>query len=111
MLLQQKRLRDILIDGNLYPLTERPDNPAVWCACQVHLPESGSGFVLAFRRPQSPEMQMSFALNEIQPTAEYELEYLEGTTRIVRGGELASGLQIVMEIPRSVTLIYYRRVK
>lgn len=111
MLFHQKRLRDILIDGNLYPLTERPDNPAVWCACQVHLPESGSGFVLAFRRPQSPEMQMSFSLNEIQPTAEYELEYLDGTTRIVRGGELASGLQIVMEIPRSVTLIYYRRVK
>ena len=111
MLFHQKRLRDILIDGNLYPLTERPDNPAVWCACQVHLPESGSGFVLAFRRPQSPEAQMSFSLNEIQPTAEYELEYLDGTTRIVRGGELASGLQIVMEIPRSVTLIYYRRVK
>ena len=43
------------------------------------------------------------------------LEYSPYVGRIAVGrltrGELASGLQIVMEIPRSVTLIYYRRVK
>ena len=54
---------------------------------------------------------MRFALSEIHPTAEYELEYFDGTTRTVRGSELAAGLPIVMETPRSVTLIYYREVK
>ena len=111
MLRHQKRLRDLQIDGNFHPLTERPDNLAVWCAYQIHVPESGCGCVLAFRRPQSLEVQMRFALSEIHPTAEYELEYFDGTTRTVRGSELAAGLPIVMETPRSVTLIYYREIK
>lgn len=111
MLRHQKRLRDLLIDGNLYPLTERPDNPAVWCAYQVHVPESGCGYVLAFRRPQCLEVQMNFPLSEIHPTAEYELEYFDGSLRRVRGSELSAGLPIVMNTPRSVTLIYYREVK
>ncbi len=102
---------DLLIDGNLYPLTERPDNPAVWCAYQVHVPESGCGYVLAFRRPQCLEVQMNFPLSEIHPTAEYELEYFDGSLRRVRGSELSAGLPIVMNTPRSVTLIYYREVK
>ena len=54
---------------------------------------------------------MNFPLSEIHPTAEYELESFDGSLRRVRGSELSAGLPIVMNTPRSVTLIYYREVK
>ncbi len=95
--------------GDFYPLTDHPEDPAVWNAYQCHGPETGSGFCIAFRRPECAATALTLSLRAIVPDADYEVERFKGETRRVKGRELMN-LRIELPEPRSCALYYYRPV-
>lgn len=104
-----KKMREFYM-GDFYPLVE--ETAAVnncWCAWQCARPDQSAGFAVAFRRAKSSDPSKTFALSGIDPAANYRLEIYNGETKNVKGSELANWT--VKQDPRSVTLVFYEKVK
>lgn len=103
------RMREFYM-GNFYPLTEETaDVDDCWCAWQCARSDQSAGFAIAFRRAIAPEQSKTFALSGIDRTAKYRLEFYNGESKTVNGSELANWS--VKQNPRSVTLVFYEKVK
>lgn len=96
--------------GDFYQLTE--ETSAVddcWCAWSLHRPEENDGFAIAFRRAKSDVESMTFQLPAIDPTAQYELEFYDGSKKTVSGKELAEW-KVGLKDPRSFQLVIYKKL-
>ncbi len=96
-------------NGDFYPLSEATLDETVWSAYQLALEHSGAVYV--FRRAESAQNTMTFALNAINPEKQYRLTFTDENyhsweeTRC--GQELLSGLQICIDNPRNSMVITY----
>lgn len=109
MLKHNKRMRDLAVNGDYYPLTEKPEDLNRWCAIQMHDSQRNAGYILAFRREKSPECKMTFSIQGVNAEVSYILNWMNGKSQKFTGAELRTGLEIIMDSPRSVTLIYYEK--
>lgn len=102
------RVRKILV-GKFYPLTPRRSLAEdVWAAYEGFLPERGEGFAAFFRRTDAPET-MTFALENVDAGAEYELEDAS-TGEVVRvsGRELRSFTVTLPKAPDG-KIVFFRK--
>ncbi|MFH1022365.1 MAG: glycoside hydrolase family 36 protein [Planctomycetota bacterium] len=106
---EAKRLRPYFL-GDFYPLTPCVMDPESWMACQLLVPGTQEGAVLAFRRAESPMTTASFQLHGLEATSTYELESADsGQTRQTTGSELmTTGLVISIATPRASQLLFYK---
>jgi alpha-galactosidase len=98
--------------GDFYPLTDYSTSDEAWAVFQWDRPEERDGIVVAFRRPQALEATIPIKLHELNPDADYEVNFEDyGITLFKTGRELAAGTSIkIAEAPGSL-LIKYRRVR
>ncbi len=95
-----------------YPLSGTGDltGSDVWLAYQMHRPSDDSGIVVAFRRQEAPDAEYTVRLGGLTPDASYTLVDCDTQAETVRGGrELAEGLTLRLDNPRSSLLIKYRK--
>lgn len=107
-----KRIRKYFF-GNFYALTEVTTSPEDWSVSQYHRPAEEDGMVLAFRRHRSPYDSYSSILNELEPSAKYEVSfyptYGEAKRVVMAGAELQHLKLEIGESPGSL-LVEYRKV-
>ena len=98
--------------GDFYPLTMGNHDLENWLAYHFYLPEKEAGVLVAFRRPKSDVMAMTFDLTTIRPDATYQIEDLDrGETLVLSGEEIRrNGLAVTTTAPRQSRLLLYRRV-
>ncbi|MBR2441248.1 MAG: alpha-galactosidase [Lentisphaeria bacterium] len=102
-----KLLRDMHVSGDVYPLTENPEEDwTKWSGQQVHNPEGDYGTVQIYRRQKSPDADFRLALSGIK-TGIYQVEYFTGETLEITGAELKN-LVVSLAQPRSFQVIYYK---
>jgi len=103
-----KRLRDMLLLGDVYPPIESPELDLVrWNARQIHLPQANCGSRQIFRRKQSTSATQKLQLSGISPDLLYRLEYFTGETVLMPGSRFAE-LVVQLDKPRSFQLIRYQ---
>jgi alpha-galactosidase len=102
------KIRNILMNGDYYPLSEKPENMNNWCAYHGHVPNDGHGFIIAFRREKSKSSREIYRLAGLDKEINYELEFYNGEKMIIPGKDLTEELIITLEKPRSMELIFYR---
>ncbi|MBQ9335969.1 MAG: alpha-galactosidase [Lentisphaeria bacterium] len=106
-----KRLRDLHLKGDVYPLAEAPElDLRRWNGQQVHDPAGNCGMVMVFRRKNSPDPEFRPVLSGLDPDAVYETEFFSGEKRQYSGRELAS-LTIRLNVPRTFQIIRYEQIK
>lgn len=107
-----KRIRKYY-EGNFYPLSPVTTSPKDWCVLQYHRTNDHDGMVIAFRRHESDVKNFTCELQEIDPTAEYEVTYAysyePSSTQRIAGKDFA---KLNIEIPDSPgsVVIEYRKV-
>ena len=102
-----QRIRKYIV-RDFYRLTQSPENFENWCAYQGHDPDSGEGFVAAFRRRQSPAEFLRISPQAIDENATYELEYKDGSKTNISGKSFKD-LRIDLP-PRDFQFVFYRKV-
>lgn len=95
------------IARDFYRLTQAPENFENWCAYQGHDPESGEGFIAAFRRRQSPAGFLRISLRGIDENAVYEIENKDGSKSKISGRDFKD-LRIDLP-PRDFQFLFYRK--
>lgn len=99
--------------GDFYPLTDTKNftGDAVWLAYQMHRPKEGDGFIVAFRRQDSPDESIHVQLGGLDGKALYELFYEDYGVRLNRSGdELLKGFDLKIPVRKSSLMIKYRKV-
>jgi alpha-galactosidase len=117
--MMQKRIEDFkalrpYYYGDFYPLTESNNytNSNVWLAYQMNRPKEGDGFILAFRRSESPDNSIFITPSGLDDNSIYELFYEDYGIRIQKSGrELAQGFDIFIPEKHSSLMIRYQKVK
>jgi alpha-galactosidase len=108
-----KRLRKYYT-GDFYRLSDVTTDPRDWTVLQYHLPETGEGAVIGFRRPKSPFTAIQCELKGIDPAAIYEVTRSvackPGAPLQMKGSELQKLSLAIPEIPGSVVLEYKKIV-
>jgi hypothetical protein len=103
-------MREFLTKGNYYQLSKNPEDLSEFCAMQAHDPAKQAGFVLIFRRPETPEDEFLTLLPEIDPQSEYELrDFAAGTVKRVSGKDLRYFRKTMPE-KRSASLMFYQKI-
>ncbi len=97
--------------GDFYPLSPYSLSNDAWLAWQYDRPESASGVVQAFRRPENGEAQKTFKLHGLDPEAKYELENLDGSKETRIGRVLMDeGLAVTLTGKPAAPVITYKRL-
>ncbi|MDR1454731.1 MAG: alpha-galactosidase [Tannerella sp.] len=99
--------------GDFYPLTDTKNftGDAVWLAYQMNRPAEGDGFILAFRRRNSPDESIPVRPGGLDARAIYELFYEDYGIRLNRtGSELMQGFDITIPEQQASLMIHYRKV-
>jgi len=97
--------------GDFYPLTPYSLANDVWLAWQYDRPETGSGVVQAFRRPESGEETKTFKLHGLDPEAKYELENFDGGKETRTGRELLDeGITVTLGEKPSAAVSAYKQL-
>ena len=102
-----------LFKGDYYQLTPVTLDDRDWFAYRLHLPETGEGVVLSFRRKNCSVTSANYLLSDLDPSASYVFEDMfTGSTFTERGAELlSSGLDVVLKERRSASVICYSQEK
>ncbi len=91
MALVWRKVSEMLLYGDYYPLTPFNRSPDRWVAWQFDRPERGEGFVQAIRLADCPEETHTVYLEAILPEREYIFENLEsGEKRTIKGSLLVA---------------------
>ncbi len=89
---QFQQVADLML-ADYYPLTPYSLDEDAWIAWQFHRPETGEGFVQAFRRSQCATNRRVLRLHGLDPAASYLCTDLDGgPDRVLSGSELAVGI-------------------
>lgn len=104
-----QKLRPLFL-GDFQPLFPHDESEAAWYGYRLDNPEQKAGFILAFRREQSPDAVKSIHLTGIDPAATYEIAHLDAAeVAEMNGRELAEkGLQVSIKDQPGSALILYR---
>ncbi len=99
--------------GDYYPLTAYSSAEDSWVAWQFHRPESGEGFVQAFRRKESALYGGRFKLQGLVADAEYEVRNFDQpeTVRMTGAALREQGLDIQIEASPGAAVIHYKRAE
>jgi alpha-galactosidase len=99
--------------GDFYPLTNGNYALENWLAYHFYLPEQQSGVIVAFRRPKSDVVSMTFDLTTIKPDAKYEFEDADTGKKVTLSGReiRKNGYTLKTDSPRESRLVYYRQIK
>ena len=102
-----------LFKGDYYQLTPVTLDDRDWFAYRLHMPETGEGAVISFRRENCPVNSANYILPELSPDTEYTFEDLfENKSFTATGGYMAeNGLDVSLKNRRSVSVIYYAPIK
>jgi alpha-galactosidase len=104
-----KKLRP-LYTGDFYPLTEINTREDAWCAWQFNRPDSGKGFAMFFRRPESPCATLSVVLRGLDPEAGYDVTFVDcARTETRKGSALATLTVDSPSAPGSVLVLYEKK--
>ena len=102
------------IGWNFYPLSPVTTSPKDWCVLQYHRPKEQDGMLVAFRRPDSPQVVFPCRLREIEPDADYSVSqsvgYQPAPPVTLKGSKLMR-LEVRLDQPASSVLVEYRRLK
>ena len=103
-----KKIRRFLSE-DYYPLQPQPRTMETWSGWQFHDPQTGEGFVQAFRL-RSPRETRKFILKGMDPRGRYQFtDPYGGNTFEVPGGKLVSeGLEFDLPQMSSRVLVYRR---
>ena len=74
----------------------------------MHRPDLGAGFVVCFRRLDTPSHVFAAPLGGIDPSARYTVETYDGPMEQVAGRALAK-FAVELKAPRSFRLVFYSR--
>ena len=100
--------------GDFYPLTDASLSSDVWAAYQFHRADLHAGIVLAFRRGDSRYTGLSVKPGEINPAANYAVEFLDDARhrveRTIPGHEIADGLELRLPRKHASLLLRYREL-
>ena len=101
-----------LFKGDYYQLTPVTLDDRDWFAYRLHMPETGEGAVISFRRENCPVNSANYLLPELSTDTEYTFEDLfENKSFTATGGYMAeNGLDVSLKNRRSVSVIYYTPV-
>lgn len=99
--------------GDFYPLSPYSLENSTWIAWQYNTPESGQGFVQAFRRKDAAEDVQHFRLRGLDPGANYEVEDLDTAEKsTVSGRELMDqGIDVHVAEQPAAKIFDYRKVQ
>jgi alpha-galactosidase len=100
--------------GDYYPLTPHSLEKNVWIAWQFDQPQTGEGFVQAFRRDQCNEETSQLKLGGLEPQAQYTLQNFDlEETQIATGQELLEkGLLIrIPDAPGAAVIAYTKKTQ
>lgn len=104
-----RELRDCWL-GDFHALTPITVDDTRWMAWQLHRPDLGHGFAMAFRRPQAAVQTLRLDLKGLDPQGLYRVRHHDaGWIRQMRGTELAA-LTVDLPHPGSCVLISYQRL-
>ena len=94
--------------GDFYPLLSFSLATDAWSAWQWHRADLDEGCVLAFRRQDSPMVALAARLRDLDETAQYAVQDLDGgEERVYSGAELAAGLKVeITQQPGTRVLVY-----
>ncbi|MGI6520412.1 MAG: glycoside hydrolase family 36 protein [Fermentimonas sp.] len=95
---------------DFYPLTTREDMTTddIWLAYQLHKPDDDTGVIVAFRRDQAPEEQITIQLSGLQAGKTYKLTDRDsGESFQKTSDELREGLPLTLKEPRSSLILHY----
>jgi alpha-galactosidase len=97
--------------GDYYPLTESINaGEQHWAVYQMHRPDLGGGFIMAFRRKQAPWEKGVFRLHGLEIHDHYQIEDVDANKSAIRtGSDLTKGLEIVLDQPESSALLFYQK--
>lgn len=108
---EYKAVRPYFLE-NYYPLTGEGNMTGddIWIAYQLLRNSDQTGYVVAFRREQSPEPTKRIQLRGLEPNATYVIENVDnGACVEVSGQELMAGYNLALDTPRSSLLLNYRK--
>jgi alpha-galactosidase len=99
--------------GDYYPLTEYSLSKDAWMAWQFHRPETGTGYVQAFRRDNCVEASKTFRLRGLDAGARYGVTNfdIEGTTAVSGRELMETGLTVEMKDKPGAAVIVYKPLR
>ena len=92
---------------DFYPLSGVSDVASLkkWIVYQLHKKSDDTSFVLAFRRPESPDSTFTACLKGLSPEKEYVVRNMDSKEEIILSGKaLMDGFTINLPSPRSCAL-------
>lgn len=99
---------------DFYPLSGYGDvtGADIFLAYQLNRPSDGTGYVVAFRRPECGDDSLVVKLRGLEPERKYAIteKYADGDVEpvTVSGAELAAGYTLKIAEPGNALLLYYR---
>jgi alpha-galactosidase len=98
--------------GDYFPLTEYSTATNVWIAWQLNRPETGEGFVQAFRREDSPFEAAKLPLHGLDPSSQYMVQNLEDKSEATFSGKslMQNGLPVTLTVRPSSAEFVYRKM-
>ncbi|MCR4738452.1 MAG: alpha-galactosidase [Bacteroidales bacterium] len=114
MLLTLQEFRDVrpYYNEDFYPLSGIGDltGDDIWLAYQLHRPSDNTGYIIAFRRAESKDQTYNVRLSGLIPTATYSVYNKDnGETKEYTGQQLANGLTLTLDKPRTSLLLKYEK--
>ncbi|MEI6072356.1 MAG: alpha-galactosidase [Verrucomicrobiae bacterium] len=110
MVEELKSLRPLTL-GDYYPLAEINTSHQFWSISQFDRPDLGQGYVIAFRREQSPFPSAKVALRGLDAKADYLLTNMDTQEKkTVAGSALARECTLDIPEPASSLLLIYQKL-
>ena len=104
-----KKLRPYML-GDFYPLFPHSASEESWYGYQFHRTDMQAGMAVVFRRTKCAETTMPVKLNDVDPTAKYEITYEDTTDKAVVSAAGMSLCQVKIESAPGSAILYYRRI-
>jgi len=98
--------------GDYYPLTPYDMLQTSWMAWEFYSPESGSGYLQAFRRANNVQPEIRLPLRGLDADSDYELTHRDNGTTVRKSGRelMTTGYTAYAAAPRTALLITFRKV-
>jgi alpha-galactosidase len=101
-----------LFFGDYYPLTPYTKSEEAWIAWEFTRPAHADGMIQAFRRENSPDVNLTVKLQGLKADANYEITNLDVAQKIRASGKslMEDGLKLDAESPRTALIITFKQV-
>ncbi len=112
--IKEYRIAQPLYRGDYYPLTDATPDTRQWAVYQMHRPDLNEGFILAFRRQDSPYSAATFKLHGLDPMVMYDIyevldESYEMSSFDNGDAMMSEGIEIALPEILTSKMIFYRK--